>query len=80
MITGEDYGVIAGKMCRVHRTLASLHELSTLAGLTLSFVKLEEVLGDVKISIPKCHSPDSHEDGGTSEYEVARGISAPGAL
>ena len=63
MITGEDHGVIAGKMCRVHRTLASLHELSTLAGLTLSFVKPKEVLRDVKTLIPKCPSPDSEEDG-----------------
>jgi len=63
MITGEDYDVIAGKMCRVHRTLASLSELSTFAELTLSFVKFTEVLRDVKTSIPKCRSPDSGEDG-----------------
>ena len=76
MITGEDHGVIAGKMCRVHRALASLRELSTFAELALSFVKLTEVLWDsniscfgknplwdVKTSIPRCRSPDSDEDG-----------------
>jgi len=52
MITGEDYDVIAGKMCRVHRTLASLGELSTFAGLTLSFVKTHG-------SAPRCENIDS---------------------
>ena len=75
MITGEDYGVITGKIRRVHRALASLRELSTFTELTLSFVKLTEVfwdsniscfgknpLWDVKTSIPRCRSPDSDED------------------